>query len=636
MVQMKNNIHSFEMQTDKFVEHFRNVIGCTARIITIADDEALSGTIPLQDRPGMVRTLRLINGQELIDGRRVKWIAAVHVNRFTRDPWLIDPAVLMKTCHANDVWVATLRMFFNFQDPYCQRVFMMEAEESARHLEWMKLILGGGKSTASDNGYYDGRFLVPGYIVDRTDPLRKKYKVYKPHAEIVHDLAMRFFELGGNFPVLKREVAAKPYVFPKFEDWVDQKDLARFCRLKKIEDGIYKDCYIVGEGGLRSILCNEIYIGWWVPLAGGLVENNHEPILEGWLFTYCHEHLSRKDLEGNRRRPPRQSRYSGDQGLLRNVLRDKRDNRVYAQYINTRQAASYRVSQRGEGRLIDTYEFSVLVNQLDDMFLEKFFERIKLLEKIEGWKDKLTENLEKKQKSREERKQNLQKSIREADFKMLEIQDTINTPGCPKALKLKSFDDYNELGKVKAQYEEQLRKMDDPEEMEDEEATLYEIHTLVPRIKEEWPNLAFNTKLRFIGALVQKVVITEEAPSWLGIQIHWKEAIGDFADVGCFPRGGCNRSTWTAQEDAILYKMYPEEDASIIINALPERSWRAIMARAEKLEIKRDRSRRPNTVHASYGDLLQSAQKDRSWLEKVAELGVSPSVSKPQWYRPWH
>ncbi len=213
--QLQNNIHSFEMQTDKFLEHFRNR-GCTGDIEIITDDEGMSGTMDIHEMPGLTRLMRLIEGKELINGKRVKWIAAVHVNRFTRDKWLVKPGTIMRACYENDVWISTLRMDFNFQDEYCQRVFMIEAEESARHLEWMKLVLGGGRITASSNGYYDGRWIVPGYIVDRSDEKRKKYIIYEPHAKIVKWLFRRFLELDGNFPQLCREVAKEPFLFNYF------------------------------------------------------------------------------------------------------------------------------------------------------------------------------------------------------------------------------------------------------------------------------------------------------------------------------------------------------------------------------------------------------------------------------------
>lgn len=203
VAQVLKNIHSYEMQTDKFLEHFRNM-GCTGHIEIIADDEALSGTLDIHKRKGMSRMVRII------EAGKVGWVGAIHVNRLTRDPWLLTPAHLMKLCYEHDVWISTLRMHFNFKDEYCQRVFMLEAEESARHLKWMKLVLGGGKQTASDHGYYDGRWIVPGYIVDRTDPKRKTYILYRPHAEIVFWLFKRFLELDGNFAQLRREVEAMP------------------------------------------------------------------------------------------------------------------------------------------------------------------------------------------------------------------------------------------------------------------------------------------------------------------------------------------------------------------------------------------------------------------------------------------
>src|SRR5258708_5440403 len=99
LVQVQNNIHSFEMQTDQFVEHFRNM-GCTGNITIIADDEAMSGTLDIHELPGLSKVVAMIEKEE------IGWVGAVHINRLTRDPWLIKPAVLMKTCYDHDVWIA--------------------------------------------------------------------------------------------------------------------------------------------------------------------------------------------------------------------------------------------------------------------------------------------------------------------------------------------------------------------------------------------------------------------------------------------------------------------------------------------------------------------------------------------------
>src|SRR5437763_1305178 len=145
-LQQKNNIHSFEMQTEKFLEHFRNM-GCTGIITIIADDEAMSGTLDMHERPGAARMMLLIKEHQ--QGKNnLGWVAAVHINRFFRDQWMINPDLFIKACYESDIVVATLTMTFNFRDPsgYSQRIFRIEAEEAARHLEWMKLVLGGGRS----------------------------------------------------------------------------------------------------------------------------------------------------------------------------------------------------------------------------------------------------------------------------------------------------------------------------------------------------------------------------------------------------------------------------------------------------------------------------------------------------------
>ncbi len=109
--QRENNIHSFEMQTEKFIQHFRSM-GYTGLIRIIADDEEgkTSGTLDIHKRPGLSQVTKIIEEE---GGTRLGWIAAVHVNRLTRDPWLLTPAHLMKLCFEHDVWIITLRMPFN-------------------------------------------------------------------------------------------------------------------------------------------------------------------------------------------------------------------------------------------------------------------------------------------------------------------------------------------------------------------------------------------------------------------------------------------------------------------------------------------------------------------------------------------
>ncbi len=256
-VQVRENIHSYEMQTELFEKHFRDQ-GFTEEIIIIADDEGMSGTLDIHKRPGLTRVMRLIEGVELINGKQIGWVGAVAVNRLSRDPWLITPGVLMKTCHKHDIWIITFRMSFNFKDLYCQRVFMIEAEEAARHLEWMKTILGGAKKAASAKGYYDGRVLPPGYIVDRTDPHRKKFIPYEPHVPPTQWLFNRIVELDFNVRGLCREIDALPFLYPKMDSTLDPRTIRRF-QMKVVKDGPYAGHHKPTRNGILSILTNPVY-----------------------------------------------------------------------------------------------------------------------------------------------------------------------------------------------------------------------------------------------------------------------------------------------------------------------------------------------------------------------------------------
>lgn len=590
------------MQTGKFIEYFREQLKCTGYIEIIADNEGISGTRDIHEHAGLTRVLRLVEGQELLNGQRIGWIGVIHINRLTRDRWLVTPGTIMKECYEHNVWVATLRMNFNFQDEYCRRVFMIEAEESARHLEWMKLVLGGGKLTASSNGYYDGRWIAPGYIVDRSDEKRKKYIPYEPHAEIVQWLFRRFFELDGNFPQLCREVAEKPYLFPAFESWVDPKTTSKFSgnrkekRGSRINEGPHKGCYRVTSHGLKSILTNPVYIGWWLPIGGGVVENNHPAIVDEALFIYAHKRLSIHDLTGARQKPERVNRRGEGKGILKKVLYDDEDHLMYVHFGQDDKVRFRYRSLVPDGITAPTYRYSVEVAEYDQIFLEKLFERIQVLARLDDWQDKLQERLAGKRRKQEEKKNLLRKQIDRATRQRAEIMETLTDPDIPKSKQMK-IEYANQAAGLEGKIHQWEIELAAPEaEGEDEEITLYQIHSILPDIKKEWNALSFDVRLRFVGALVRKIVLTPVAPSWMKLEVYWKSAIGNFVDVGYIRKFQANGSKWTGEEDAIIKDLYPTADGAEILKRLPGRTWHSILIRASKLKVTRELKNQTNPV----------------------------------------
>ena len=613
LTQVQNNIHSFEMQTDKFVEHFRNM-GCTGKITIIPDDEGMSGSLDMHERPGMSKTMLAI-AEHKKGLNNLGWVAAVHVNRFFRDQWMINPDVFIKECYESDIVVATLRMNYNFRDPYSysQRIFRIEAEEAARHLEWMKLVLGGGKSAASDKGYYDGRPLPWGYLVDRSDLRQKKYYVYRPHAEIVFWLFKRFFELDGNFPALKREVEQLSYLFPPFEPGVDTTGLRRAKRRRVAPPTLG---FTPSEDGLKGILTNPVYIGWWLPIEGGVIENNHEAIVDDWLFFYAHKHISTYDLNGERQRPAI-NRNGNTEAILKKVTRTATDLPVYACNEGRNNASMYHFAEYS--MLNKRHVFYLPVALIDSAFLEKFIERLKGWEGCEDWEDKI-EHL---RAQRERKKQTIHNLIAEAQRRWQEAMATLKDPNIPKTTQMK-IDLANECAGLEnkiAKLQQDVLATDTNQE--EEELVQYEIYTLLPDIIENWPQLPYEQKLRIVGAFVRRVVLDRPTPGWAMQQIEWKRTNWD-VDIA-YRRLESHGGDWSTEEEERLTECYPTLSATELVQAFPTRTYNALKQKASRLNVTRKKG---ECESSGYKQFRTVCFQD---VEFAKEQGLVLHDKNPQW-----
>ena len=205
--------------------------------------------------------------------------------------------------------------------------------------------------------------------------------------------------------------------------------------------------------------------------------------------------------------------------------------------------------------------------------------------------------------------------------------DVLDDPDIPKTKQMR-IDFANKIAGLEekiAEWENELEASEDEEE--DEEITLYQIHSLLPDIASKWDELSFDIRLRFVNALVQKVVLTRVAPMWLKIEIYWKEAIGNIVDIGHFRRTYANGALWSEEEDEVVRELYPSADAAEICRALPDRSWSGIEHRASRLDIERDKGKKgvlsSLPMEERYGTL-----EDKKYEE---ENGLSPTSKNTQW-----
>src|SRR5260370_19345009 len=78
-------------------------------------------------------------------------------------------------------------------------------------------------------------------------------------------------------------------VFPDFEEWVDRRNTFQK-RRKKVPGGFH-----ISKDGLRLLLTNPAYLGWWIVQSDVISRENHPAIIDKeneYLFWYAFEHLA--------------------------------------------------------------------------------------------------------------------------------------------------------------------------------------------------------------------------------------------------------------------------------------------------------------------------------------------------------
>jgi hypothetical protein len=268
------------------------------------------------------------------------------------------------------------------------------------------------------------------------------------------------------------------------------------------------------------------------------------------------------------------------------------------------------------------YGFRVKVALIDGMFREKLFERIRELEAAcIDWEDTIVKAAE----ERETRNNHIKKAIKEAERKMKHIMALLSDPDqpLPKSMKSEYIEQYNGLEAKKQQLEQELL----PSSEEEEQQSLYKIHTLVPRIRTEWENFSYTTRLLVVSGLVRKVVLTQPSSGWLKMEIEWKFPEWGI-DIGHI-RKLSSKTPWTEEEDQELIKLYPTGEMIDLLRVFPNRNWNGIIERAMRLHLKRELSRHARNIGVKEAGIPFTIALDD--YEYALAHGLSFNGKKPQW-----
>ncbi len=547
-------------------------------LITLYDqDFAKSGTIDIDGRKGMLQMLSDIKAM------KIRAVFVYMEDRLFRDEYQINVDTFIKICSEAGCLILTPMMIYDLNNKWHRRQFRDACERAWEYLdEQIMYRLHMARDRAASQGLYDGRALAIGYAVDKDkkSPTYKKYVVYEPHAKVVRYIFNRFIELG-SLGALAKELNNGAAIFPKESiDYASQ-----FTRLKslKVPGG-----YSVSYSGLRKLLLNPVYIGWWKYGDDGFVKGNHEPIIEEALFWYVRNQLAKEKQEDmtfeEQGEEHLQERYHT---LSKSVVRGVLSAEPY------QIAANY---PRGVYIIVDDKSLkryalaTISINVIEQIFLDKFLPRLNDMEFYNEYARASEEDI----KAEHERSAFIQEQCNQTQKRIDGIFLTLQDPEID-AEQRKEFVETRK--KLIVQRDKYKRELEAPSALQQ----FYEYHELIQKIGPHWDKLPLELRQTFVSLLIDKVHLFHLSPHFIKIVIKWKR-LGE--DTGVIWRPMSATYGWTEEELKILQALYPEGTTEKLMQALTRRSYNAYNTKAQELKIRKtERSTEPKRPDLSLDDL---------------------------------
>ncbi len=569
--QMKKNRQSFEKQTIDAIEDLIKR-GWTQELIRIYDqDNGRSAARALEDKEAL--NLMLDDIRE----KRIRTVRAGEVDRLFRDEDRIDSNLFIKICKEADCLVLTDRMIYDFSIPRHVDYFRDEVDRSWKFYESQILIRANElQDRARSKGLYVGGPVTIGFIVDKNpkSPTFMKYISYELHAPRTLEIFQWLYDCGGILGVLKDRLDSLPYVWPIEEEWVRQQkafwtNLEVVYSVELDEEGKPTPIgYRISPHGLRMLLANRVLRGDW-PYDGDWIENNHDPIVPKDLFDFAQQ-----VLEGNKRGVAEVANYhTATNSVIHDILYPGPED-AKRRYINVnRQQEQYSIEeQQGMKRAVLA---KVSMWDIERIFLQKFTERLQDTERFKDYEEQLKKDEE--NKKIEGKRKNLQEALHDLTERIDGLFLTLQSP----KLEQRERDEYiEERRKLMRRREAIQNGMKIPSPIQ----VYLKYKDLIDKMGKYWERYPFEDRQALVALLVRRVYLEPLSHYFMQLTIEWKEFP---ADVGIIWRRKPSSLHWIPEEDQILYEKYPTDSPQAILEALPHRSWIAILTRASKLNIRR-------------------------------------------------
>jgi hypothetical protein len=656
--QTENNRESYEAQTTKHQRRALRMGWSDDDIIMFIENKRkdgtftdASGTKRVDDRPTM---------QDLwyhIEHDLVKAVMTRGVDRLFRHREMVEPAQFAELCRQHHCIIITDMHTYDFNKRYDDTgLFLKEAQAGADYIEkHIKMMLRYRREKAL-RGEWDGRQVPIGFILDDE---KLWYLEYEPHSRVVRWVFKRFRQLSGNFADLWKEVyrlmETQGYLFPAFPTEKHTSTVAA----TSSEHG-----YIVTEAGLKTILVNPVYLGWWLvhetvdkgmptqrKVLRAKLEDNHPVLVDENDFWYAYKRLVED--------PKQRSRYSkvgtiSVDALLEGILTSD----PYPVYVNQHsqepEAAVYVICDPNALPYHKIYG-SIGVRELDTLFTTHLLSKLEAGKKLrEEYSGELFPGV------RMEDELDIMEAVMVVRLQKVIEQQTIATSGIDVNLadykaEAASLERTLHFGAAKlddtsiVKFSERLASLNATiGQMEYKkkraaaaQADLAKFSTRLDDIPGAWngnppeeEGMTLEDKRRFINLVVERLILRKPHPNWLALEIQWlwDDAPSDICYI--WQRQG-NGKEWSDAENDLLRELYPSTDRATILEALPDRRWSAISNQAATLGLSRffqwNNTIVPRWVSLEDANFMTEVgipldSKDRYWWTSVVQNGDSTSL----------
>jgi len=576
--EQKNNV-STEMQKDK---SFAISCGWTEEHIILDDrDLGVSGQLRMEERLAFNDMLRRIaNGH-------IKAVVAVNVDRLFRNKWGDESGKFMEICFRYGVIVITPDFVYDFRISWHIERFKRRCEEAWNYLEYH---VYGRLHPAQDErgyaGFWAGGHLPLGYIVDtrekiegKRNPTYHRYIPYWPHAEVIAWLFRRFKQLNGVVRALVREIESKPFLFPDFDETVAPSLLSSFSQCTKVPGGYT----IVSNIGLRKILKNRVYIGYW-EYKGELVSTqNHEPIVTLDDFTYAYHRLSQINLDGTPNEAVLENgkhyikRHFADRpALLKECIASEDPAiKIYARerMKNDGVHTFYGFFPNASGRVRANSSYRIPAQEFDRLILAKLREHMCTPQTASDFQNFTAVESEVVKEA--------SATLRDIERDMTAIKSLIERILAQiRSGKLTDPDLAEAANESYTKAKAELQRLEERKTQttviaqEDEERRTY--HALMQEVGEAWEEIVLPEEHpRLVHLFIKTVTLAIVSPLFFKATIQWHDPTWE-ADSGLFYKGTYARLSWTQEEADILVQHYPSATRQELMKLLPRRSGKAM------------------------------------------------------------